>query len=178
MNVLKKFSFWLMVSLTLVMTVSCKSKKKVSVEQEVVVEETIVVKKPKKDKKTDLRDKIVKESLTWIGTPYGFGHSEKGESTDCSGLVIMVFDEVAGIKLPRNSAQQADYCDKIGEHEVKPGDLVFFATGKDRKKVSHVGIMIDKKSFVHSSGSKGVIISEMTTPYYKRTFIKYGRVIK
>lgn len=120
--------------------------------------------------------RIAEESLTWIGTPYGYGRSEKGVSTDCSGLVLIIYDQIAEIKLPRNSAQQADFCEELKEKDIKPGDLVFFATGKDKKKVSHVGIMVDGEKFVHASGSKGVMLSEMTTPYYRRTFIKYGRV--
>lgn len=142
------------------------------------VGETVGVKSKKKDevKEKNIGDKIAEESLTWIGTPYGYGRSEKGIATDCSGLVLVVYDLIAEIKLPRNSAQQADFCDDLKEKEIKPGDLVFFATGKDQKKVSHVGVMIDSEKFVHASSSKGVILSEMSTPYYRRKFIKYGRV--
>ena len=156
---------------------SCKSHKKIQ-EENVYLGEQIELKKEKKKEKKDKTtgEQIVAECLTWIGTPYGYGHSEKGKATDCSGMVIVVYENIAGIKLPRNSAQQADFCDEIKEKDIKPGDLVFFATGSDRKKVSHVGVMIDRINFVHASGSKGVIRSEMTTPYYKRNFIKYGRV--
>ena len=91
-------------------------------------------------------------------------------------MVYVLYLDIANIKLPRNSAKQAEFCEEIKEKNIKPGDLVFFATGKDPKKVSHVGIMVDDIKFVHASGSKGVIMSEMTTNYYQRTFIKYGRV--
>ena len=155
---------------------SCKSHKKIKNEEPVYLGETLTVKKGKKGKKKDLGERIAEESLKWIGTPYGYGKSEKGKATDCSGLVLMVYLKVADIKLPRNSAQQAEFCNRLKEKEIKPGDLVFFATGKDKKKISHVGVMIDKERFVHASSSKGVILSEMTTPYYQRTFIRYGRV--
>lgn len=122
-----------------------------------------------------LEKKLVAEAKTWIGTPYRYGGSEKGRGTDCSGLVLRVYEDVSGIKLPRNSAKQAEFCKDISKNKVRPGDLVFFATGSDKKKVSHVGMMIDAISFVHASGSKGVIVSEMTTPYYRRNFIKFGR---
>jgi cell wall-associated NlpC family hydrolase len=42
--------------------------------------------------------------------------------------------------------------------------------------VSHVGIVIDDRQFIHASSSKGVVISDMTTPYYQRTFKMFGRV--
>lgn len=158
---------------------ACKSHKKTGKEDIPYTGETISVKSQKKKKETSshsIGQKIADESLTWIGTPYGYGRNEKGTATDCSGMVIVIFEQIAEIKLPRNSALQANFCDELKEKDIKPGDLVFFATGKDKNLVSHVGIMIDKVKFVHASGSKGVIMSEMTTPYYKRTFIKYGRV--
>lgn len=158
---------------------ACKSHKKVEKDTQYIVEEIVSVKsKKKKKKKKSLGNLIAEESITWIGTPYGYGRQEKGVATDCSGLVYVVYQKVANIKLPRNSAQQANFCENLREKEVGAGDLVFFATGKDKKKVSHVGVMIDGNRFVHASSSKGVILSEMTTPYYKRTFIQYGRVPK
>ena len=157
---------------------SCKSHKKSKKEDLVIVDDMISVKTKKQKNKeyNALRKQIADESKTWIGTPYGYGHCEKGVATDCSGLVIVVYEQIAKIKLPRNSAEQADFCEDLKEKNIEPGDLVFFATGKDKKKVSHVGVMIDAVKFVHASASKGVIMSEMTTPYYQRTFIKYGRV--
>ena len=176
-KIFPRILFFLSFFLLLGVASSCKSHKK-SKEEPVYVGEQVEIKKKKEkvNKETTVRQKIAEECLTWIGTPYAYGHSEKGISTDCSGLVIVVFERIAEIKLPRNSAQQAAFCDDLNEKDIKPGDLVFFATGKDKKKVSHVGVMLDRNKFVHASGSKGVILSEMTTPYYRRTFIKYGRV--
>ncbi len=120
--------------------------------------------------------KIVEEALSWQGTPYKYAGSRKGKGTDCSGMVLSVYENVAGIKLPRNSRKQAEYCKKIRKGAVRPGDLVFFATGKDPSVISHVGIMVDDDRFVHASTKKGVIVSELSTPYYKRTFKMFGRV--
>lgn len=159
---------------------SCKSHKKVRTDENIYVGEVVEIKPIKKKEKKEITigERIVEEVKTWIGTPYGYGRSEKGKATDCSGMVVVVYQEIASIKLPRNSAQQADFCQNLKEKDIEPGDLVFFATGSDKKKVSHVGVMIDKEKFIHASGSKGVIMSEMSTPYYKRNFIKYGRVPK
>lgn len=133
--------------------------------------ETIEVKKLK-----GMEKHIVEEALTWMGTPYKYAAADKGKGTDCSGMVLRVYEDAAGIKLPRNSKKQAEFCKKLKEKEVKGGDLVFFATGKDANVISHVGIMIDDVKFVHASSKKGVIVSDVTTPYYQRTFMMYGRV--
>lgn len=121
---------------------------------------------------------IVEEAMSWLGTPYRYAGEEKGKGADCSGMVMKVFDDCLGWKLPRNSAKQAEFCEALDFDEVKPGDLVFFATGKDPDRVSHVGIMLDDCHFIHASSSKGVVISDVTTNYYTRTFMMYGRIPK
>ncbi|MDE6295386.1 MAG: C40 family peptidase [Muribaculaceae bacterium] len=123
-----------------------------------------------------LRRALIEEALSWEGTPYKYANSDKREGTDCSGMVLRVYDDVAEIKLPRNSAKQSEYCRVIRQKDVRPGDLVFFATGSDPSRVSHVGMMIDDTRFIHASTKKGVVISDITTPYYQRTFICFGRV--
>ena len=124
--------------------------------------------------KSDSR--IVNEAYEWLGTPYGYGKAEKGKACDCSGMVMGVYEKVTGVKLPRNSAQQQEFCRRLKKKDVRVGDLCFFATGKDSDKTSHVGIMIDDTNFIHASTSKGVVVSDITQPYYIRTFTGYGRV--
>lgn len=120
--------------------------------------------------------KIINEAESWLGTPYKYAHAEKGSGADCSGMVMRVFLDAMNMKIPRNSAKQAEFCVRLKSKDVRPGDLVFFATGKDPAKVSHVGIMLDGVRFIHSSTSKGVVISHVNTPYYTRTFMMYGRL--
>lgn len=121
------------------------------------------------------RELLVKEAETWIGAPYRYAGSDKKEGTDCSGMVLRIYEDVLGIKLPRNSAKQAEFCRKLKKGKVRSGDLVFFATGKDPDRISHVGIMVNDEDFIHASTSKGVVISKVTTPYYQRVFMMYGR---
>ncbi len=129
-----------------------------------------------KKKETKTGRMIIDEAYSWLGTPYAYARSEKGVATDCSGMVLEVYEKITGIKLPRNSAKQAEFCKSIGQKDVKVGDLVFFATGKNENVISHVGIMVDEKNFIHASASKGVVISDLTQPYFVRTFRGFGRV--
>ena len=118
----------------------------------------------------------MKEAETWMGTPYAYAKSEKGKGSDCSGFVMMVYLNALDMKLPRNSAKQAEFCKKIDKKHIRPGDLVFFATGKDPHKISHVGMMIDSDRFIHASSSKGVVISSLSSNYYSTHFRRFGRV--
>lgn len=156
------------VALTILTFVGCRSSHKKN--------DTVVVETVNTGEIRGGRKKIVEEALTWLGTPYRYAGNEKGKGTDCSGMVIRVYEDIEGVKLPRNSKKQSEFCKKLKKKDVKPGDLVFFATGRDPSAVSHVGIMVDDNRFIHASTKKGVILSEMATPYYERTFIMYGRV--
>lgn len=180
-NIIKKHAIFVTTLVMIMGLSSCKSKHKVFEDDYGRTERHVKVEKkktPKEKKTSSLETRLVEEAYSWIGTPYRYGASEKGHGTDCSGMVLKVYENVTGIKIPRNSKKQAEFCRKIDHKEVRPGDLVFFATGKSATTISHVGIMVDKNRFVHSSTKKGVIESEVTTPYYVRTFIMYGRVEK
>lgn len=122
------------------------------------------------------RQKIIEESYRWMGTPYKYGGNTKEEGIDCSGFVLQAYLNSINLKLPRSSREQSAFCYRITSKEIKPGDLAFFATGKDPNKVSHVAIMLDDDNFIHSSSSKGVVISQLSLPYWTRTFIHFGRI--
>lgn len=117
---------------------------------------------------------LLKEARAWLGTPYKYGGTDKG-GVDCSGLVMSVYNSALAIKMPRNSKAQSDYCTPTPKDNLVPGDLLFFATGGG-KNVSHVGIFIGDNRMIHSSTSKGVIVSDINADYYIRTFAGSGRV--
>lgn len=153
---------------------SCSSSKKITIrerEEREVIQEIVSHQRLSRDQK-----KILAEARTWLGTPYSYAKEEKGVGTDCSGFVMKVYESATGEKLPRNSARQAEYCRPVKKKDLQPGDLVFFATGKDPKRVSHVGIMIDGEQFVHASSSKGVVISRLAGSYYPPRLLGFGRV--
>lgn len=120
---------------------------------------------------------LLKEARSWLGTPYKYGGNDR-KGVDCSGLVLQIYKAALGIPLPRSSREQRDYCTSISKSNLIPGDLIFFATGKDRKKISHVGIFIGESRMIHASASKGVILSDISAPYYTRTYVGSGMVDK
>ncbi|MEG2218356.1 MAG: C40 family peptidase [Muribaculaceae bacterium] len=120
--------------------------------------------------------KLYREAQKWIGTPYQYGGHTK-DGTDCSGLVMEIYLEVYNTKLQRNSAKiMSENCREISRNTLKEGDLIFFATGKNSNRISHVGLYLKDGKFIHSSSSRGVIISELEQKYYQRTFVCAGRV--
>lgn len=148
---------------------SCSSSKSISGNDEY---KTTITESPAKTKK---EKELIKEAKKWLGTKYKYGgHSKSG--TDCSGFVMEVYKSVYDFKLPRSSREQQEFCKKIKKSQLKIGDLVFFATGKKKGKVSHVGIYIGDGQFIHASSSKGVVISDLDQSYYVRTYHSSGRI--
>lgn len=141
---------------------------------------TIIVKPgPKEGKNQNLeipgiRNAIVSEAYSWLGTKYLYGgHSKKG--TDCSGMVMEIFLKVMNLKLPRASWEQQAFCNKIGYELLKPGDLVFFAT-QTKGKVSHVGIYIGNQQIIHASPTRGVMISNLSENYFQHHYHSSGEI--
>ncbi len=118
---------------------------------------------------------LVKQARLWIGTPYIWGGESKS-GADCSGFVMTLFKEVAGIALPRNSRAQSNYCISLDKSKIEIGDLIFFSSPKSRGKIAHVGMYIGDNQFIHSSSSRGVIISKLSGKYYVTHFRGVGRV--
>lgn len=129
------------------------------------------------DVKLDRNDNkaLYTELKTWLGVPYRYGgHSRRG--TDCSGMVMEVYQAVYGLKLQRNSAKMFERdCREIQKKDLREGDLVFFATGGGNR-ISHVGIYLKDGHFVHASSSRGVVVNHLDERYYTRHWRCAGRV--
>lgn len=119
---------------------------------------------------------IVGEARRWLGTPYAYGGKTRRKGTDCSGMIMVIFEDVAKVKIPRNSARQQEFCMNIDRRLLEPGDLVFFSSSRGGGRVSHVGIYIGENNIIHASSSKGVIVSSLDEKYYATHFHSAGRV--
>ncbi len=109
----------------------------------------------------------------WIGTPYKYaGNDQNG--VDCSGFVKQLCLQVFSKETGRDATSQYNQCDPISKDDLIEGDLVFFKIGS--KSITHVGIYLANGKFVHSSTSKGVMISDLNEAYYKKWFFKGGRL--
>ena len=99
---------------------------------------------------------------------------------DCSGLVYTSFKN-HNISLPRTTRDLSSYGNWIDIKEVNVGDLVFFATKKNSRKVNHVGIVTSVRTghveFIHASTSRGVIISSLAEKYWYFAFVQARRVL-
>ncbi|XOD67207.1 MAG: C40 family peptidase [Flavobacteriales bacterium Tduv] len=124
-------------------------------------------------------DQLVEEAKSYLGTPYQYGGNSR-EGIDCSSFIINVF-KLYNVTLPRISSEQAREGASISKDQAKKGDLLFFATGRSKKRINHVGIVVETEDedilFIHASSSGGVSISRIKGSYWEKKFIVARRIL-
>lgn len=126
---------------------------------------------------------LVAEAGNWLGTRYLYGGQTKN-GTDCSGLVMSLYNDVCGLKIPRTTREQVRYCTLIARNKLLPGDLIFFGhisgdpkgTAEDPDLVSHVGLYIGEGKMIHASSSRGVIVSGVDSGYWGDRYFTAARI--
>jgi cell wall-associated NlpC family hydrolase len=122
-------------------------------------------------------DAIVETALTFTGVRYRYGGTTR-KGMDCSGLLYTSFLE-HNIPLPRTSDMLSEEGKKVKVDQVRKGDLLFFKTRRG-KKINHVGLVVDVQDeevkFIHSTTSRGVIVSSLREGYWNHAFVKATRL--
>jgi len=114
-------------------------------------------------------------ALSLIGINYRFGGNSPQTGFDCSGFVRHVYQQIAGLILPRDSYAMSLIGIRVSIDDLKPGDLVFYNTR--RRPYSHVGIYLGDRRFVHApSSGKSVEIVDMADAYWAKRFNGARRV--
>lgn len=133
----------------------------------------------KEERKNERAEAIVSTAMTFSGTRYKYGGTTK-KGMDCSGLVYVSLKE-NDILFPRISYQMAMEGQKIGVGEVQKGDLLYFQTSKTGKRINHVGLVVevdgDDIRFIHSTTSRGVLVSSLREGYWNHAFVKAMRIL-
>lgn len=173
-----KPTYYIILFLSLILLSSCGASKR----------NRVVVKKSKSEtperkmtkiKSSETAKDIIDFASSFEGVRYKYGGTTK-RGMDCSGLIYRSFGEY-NINMPRTTTALASSGNWVDVKDVIPGDLVFFATRKNSRKVNHVGIVTEVKrgdfSFIHASSSRGVMISKLSNTYWFLAYVQARRFL-
>ena len=119
---------------------------------------------------------FVRVAQRYAGTPYVWG-GESGRGFDCSGFIMVVMRDLGYRALPHSAAEQFTYGKPVAQALLKPGDIVFFKNTY-KPGISHVGIYLGKRRFIHAAGTGiGTIVSSLDTPHFQQHYAGARRLI-
>jgi hypothetical protein len=118
----------------------------------------------------DLRSELVETARQFIGIPYRWGGTTAENGFDCSGLTMVSY-RLNGLNLPRVSRNQFQAGKRVSKAQLRPGDLVFFAT-EGGTRVTHVGMYVGDGDFIHAPRTgKNVRIEKLSNSFFAKTYM-------
>ena len=127
------------------------------------------------DAATPKSEALIQSGQKYLGVPYRLGApSGATYAFDCSSFTQYLFKK-NGVSLPRTSAAQAKAGKGVAKGYISMGDLVFFKT--NGRSISHVGVYAGQNKMLHTSSSKGVVLSDMNTNYWNNRYVTARRVL-
>ena len=120
-------------------------------------------------KRATVEKKLLTSYSKWRGTRYALGGDSR-RGIDCSALTRRVYREVFNKELPRVSTQQVKQRTRVPAKNLRSGDIVYF---KPENRTSHTAVYVGNTLFINASSSKGVVMSSLKSPYWRKYF-RYG----
>jgi len=125
---------------------------------------------------SDIRERLVKTAQTYLGAPLKRGGASPEEGFDCTGYVFYVYQEAAGITLPRKSHDQVQMGAAISPISLQPGDLVYFKVEEIRSL--HVGLYLGEGRFIHAPSTNGTVeVDSLGTEHWRLRFLGARRIL-
>jgi lipoprotein Spr len=112
------------------------------------------------------------ESFKWLTTPHKMGGSSKF-GIDCSGFAKQLYEKAYGIKMLGGSRDIYPKTSRVAPSELTEGDLLFFKVKSS--VITHVGVFLQNRMFIHTSSSQGVMVSSLDDAYWSKYFFSAGR---
>lgn len=113
-------------------------------------------------------EQMVELARRFLGLPYFWGGTSP-LGLDCSGYVQLIY-RLSGLEILRDADIQFTKSGllEVPKGQEKTGDLVFFG----RKSISHVGMMISEREFIHATTNQKpmVQISNLYDDYWQSIY--------
>lgn len=113
-------------------------------------------------------EQMVELARRFLGLPYFWGGTSP-LGLDCSGYVQLIY-RLSGVEILRDADIQFTSSGllEVPKGQERMGDLVFFG----RKSISHVGMMINEREFIHATTNQRplVQISNLYNEYWQNIY--------
>jgi NlpC/P60 family putative phage cell wall peptidase len=130
----------------------------------------------------DLRERVIAEARSWIGTPYKHQASLKGVGCDCLGLLRGIWRALYGTEPELTPAYAPDWAEANGEerlaeaarrhlaeialNEAQPGDVLLFRW-RPHLPAKHAAILVAPDRITHAHD--GAAVAEVYfAPFWRR----------
>lgn len=137
-----------------------------------------------------LRQAVVAEARSWIGTPYVHQAATKGAGTDCLGLIRGVWRAVLGPEPEAPPAYTPDWGEAGGRELLlaaalrwleparvpAAGDVILFRM-REGSVAKHLGIATavgPEARFVHAYTGHGVVENALSGPWQRRVAARFA----
>ncbi|WP_435609111.1 C40 family peptidase [Pseudomonas knackmussii] len=116
-------------------------------------------------------NRLLRHAQQLQGMPYRWGGASERTGFDCSGLLVYLFRQDAGMELPRSTHGMIRQRHRqVSRQALKPGDAVFFSHNGSQR-ASHVGLYLGDGRFIHApSTGKTVRIDSLDNGYWNRHY--------
>ena len=123
------------------------------------------------------RNALAGDAARMIGVPYLWGGTS-GNGIDCSGFVRLLHRWI-GVDIPRDADMQHAAAQPV-EPPFEIGDLLFFAEGDSKRKITHVGMSLGGWRMIHASRKHNGVYAEDVRQDASRTqaFISAGSFLR
>ncbi len=123
-------------------------------------------------------ENIEQTARRFMGVPYLWGGTS-AKGFDCSGFVKTVF-RLNGMELQRDADQQSNEGTAVPTDndltQLRKGDVLFFGPRPGVSRVTHTGIYLGGKLFIHCSGLVRLNSFDTASPLYNENLLK--RLVK
>jgi gamma-D-glutamyl-L-lysine dipeptidyl-peptidase len=123
-------------------------------------------------------DALEQTARRFMGVPYLWGGTS-ARGFDCSGFLKTVF-RLNGLELQRDTDQQANQGSAVPLDDdlaqLRKGDALFFGPRPGATRITHTGIYLGEKLFIHCSGMVKLNSFDPTSPLYSESLLK--RLVK
>lgn len=122
-----------------------------------------------------VKQKLLQDTYSYLGTSYVWGGSSPSTGFDCSGFIYFMFNKFGIPQVRTTSVNLFSQGYAVNKSMLRPGDLVFFNniyTGI----IDHVGFYLGNGSFISATSSKGIYVQQMDNSYWGPRFVGARRL--